>query len=64
MGLPVDIEGQMKLLAEEGRGLYLAWLPEDELVAVYGVPCYNICLSTVNGEPIMLLVLRPGNHLS
>lgn len=32
----VDIEGRMKLLTEEGRGLYPLWLPENELVAFMG----------------------------
>lgn len=50
----VDIESRMKPLIEEGRGQYLSWLPEDELVEIYSGAWYYICTSTVDGESIML----------
>lgn len=50
----VDIEGRMRPLVEGGQGMYLPWIPEDELVDLYGGAWYYICTSTVDGESIML----------
>jgi alpha-1,3-rhamnosyl/mannosyltransferase len=50
----VDVEGRMRALAGAGRGTYLAWAPEDEVVDLYNGAWYYICLSTVDGEATML----------
>ncbi len=50
----VDIEGSMRALAESGRGTYLTWAPEDEVVDLYNSAWYYICVSTVDGEATML----------
>ena len=50
----VDIEARMKPLVNEGRGCYLPWIPEDELIYLYNGAWYYICTSTVDGESIML----------
>lgn len=50
----IDIEAMMQPLIEEKRGQYLSWLPEEDIVAMYGGAWYYICLSTVDGESIML----------
>jgi glycosyltransferase involved in cell wall biosynthesis len=49
-----DIEGAMADLTAQGRGLYLPWIAEDEIVDLYGGAWYYICTSTVDGESIML----------
>lgn len=50
----VDIEAMMKPLIEEGRGCYLTWVPEEELVSLYNGAWYYISASTVEGDNIML----------
>lgn len=50
----VDIEGKMKPLIEEGRGVYLPRVTEDELIDFYRGAWYYICTSTVDGEALML----------
>ena len=50
----VDIESRMRPLTAAGRGTYLAWAPEEELVDFYNGAWYYICTSTVDGESTML----------
>lgn len=50
----VDIASRMKSLIKDGRGQYLPWIPEEEIVTLYGGAWYYICVSTVDGESIML----------
>ena len=50
----IDIEKKMDSLVEEGRGLYLPWIPENDLADIYSGAWYYICTSTVDGETIML----------
>lgn len=50
----VDIQSMMKPLVQEGRGLYLPWLPEHELVDMYRGAWWYICTSTCDGESILL----------
>lgn len=51
---PIDIEGRMKSLIAEGRGVYIPWVPDDELADFYSGAWYYICTSTVDGEAMML----------
>lgn len=50
----IDIEERMKSLTERGRGIYISWVPEDELALFYAGAWYYICTSTVDGESLML----------
>lgn len=50
----MDIEGHMKSLIEEGRGVYIPWVPDDELADFYSGAWYYISTSTVDGEAMML----------
>ncbi len=50
----VDIEALMKPIIDEERGIYLTWIPEDELVEIYKQAYYYICTSTCDGETILL----------
>ena len=50
----IDIEGRMKPLIAEGRGSYIPWVRDDELVDFYSGAWYYICTSTVDGEGMML----------
>jgi len=51
---PVDIEGRMRPLAAAGRGAYIPWVPEEELMDLYHGAWFYICVSTVDGEATML----------
>lgn len=51
---PIDVEALMKPLIDQGRGLYLPWLPEEDLVTAYRSAWYYVCFSTVDGESTMI----------
>ncbi len=50
----IDIAKEMQSLVDAGKGIYLKWLPEEDLVDFYRAAEYFICFSTVDGETIML----------
>jgi glycosyltransferase involved in cell wall biosynthesis len=50
----VDIQSMMNPLVQGGRGLYLPWLPEDELADMYRNAWWYICTSTCDGESVLL----------
>ena len=50
----IDIEERMKPLMAEGRGVYIPWVPDDELADFYRGAWYYISTSTVDGEAMML----------
>ena len=50
----IDIEGMMRGMIEEKRALYIPWIEDEDLAALYQAASYYICTSTVDGEALML----------
>ena len=50
----INIEGMMKQIIQEKRALYLSWIDDDDLPALYQAAHTYICTSTVDGETFML----------
>jgi len=50
----INVEGLMQPLIQKGRGAYLNWFDDEDLVNLYKAAHYYICTSTVDGETIML----------
>lgn len=50
----IDIEGLMGQMIQKGRALYLPWVDDEDLPALYQASYFYICTSTVDGETIML----------
>lgn len=50
----IDIEGMMKPMVQEERALYLSWIEDEDLPALYQAAHSYICTSTVDGETFML----------
>jgi len=50
----IDIAERMKFLTERGQGVYISWVPEEELALFYAGAWHYICTSTVDGEAMML----------
>ena len=50
----IDIEGLLKPLVQVERALYLSWIDDEDLPALYQAAHSYICTSTVDGETFML----------
>ena len=50
----INIEGMMKEMIEEKRALYIPWVEDEDLPALYQAAYSYICTSTVDGEALML----------
>lgn len=50
----IDIEGMMKIMIQERRALYIPWVEDEDLPALYQSAHSYICTSTVDGETLML----------
>lgn len=50
----IDIEALLAPLVQENRAIYMKWLPEEDLVAMYSAAWYYISTSDADGEAMML----------
>jgi len=50
----IDIRGMMKKTIKEGKALYIPWVEDEDLPALYQAAHFYICTSTVDGETLML----------
>ena len=50
----IDIKGMMRKMIKKGRALYIPWVEDEDLPALYQAAHSYICTSTVDGETLML----------